>query len=46
MMDKAERNAVWHESVERFGTRLQSVVCMGGVRRTYPGGQQAPARQT
>lgn len=28
MMDKAERNAVWHESVERFGTRLQSVVCM------------------
>ena len=27
-MDKAERNAVWHESVERFGTRLQSVVCM------------------
>ena len=28
MMDKAERNAVWHESVDRFGTRLQSVVCM------------------
>ena len=28
MMDKTERNAVWHESVERFGTRLQSVVCM------------------
>lgn len=28
MMDKAERDAVWHESVERFGTRLQSVVCM------------------
>ena len=28
MIDKAERNAVWHESVERFGTRLQSVVCM------------------
>ena len=28
MMDKAERNAVWHESVECFGTRLQSVVCM------------------
>lgn len=28
MMDKAERSAVWHESVERFGTRLQSVVCM------------------
>ncbi|MCB4887348.1 hypothetical protein KZO96_05650 [Bifidobacterium pseudocatenulatum] len=27
-MDKAERDAVWHESVERFGTRLQSVVCM------------------
>lgn len=26
MMDKTERNAVWHESVERFGTRLQSVV--------------------
>lgn len=23
MMDKTERNAVWHESVERFGTRLQ-----------------------
>lgn len=28
MMDKTERNAVWHESVERFETRLQSVVCM------------------
>lgn len=28
MMDKTERNTVWHESVERFGTRLQSVVCM------------------
>lgn len=28
MMDKAERDAVWHESVEHFGTRLQSVVCM------------------
>lgn len=28
MMDKAERSAVWHESVERFGARLQSVVCM------------------
>lgn len=28
MMDKAERDAIWHESVERFGTRLQSVVCM------------------
>lgn len=28
MMDKTERNAVWHESVERLGTRLQSVVCM------------------
>lgn len=28
MMDKTERNAVWHESVERFGTRLQSVVYM------------------
>lgn len=28
MMDKAERDAVWHESVERFGARLQSVVCM------------------
>lgn len=28
MMDKAERNAVWRESVERFGMRLQSVVCM------------------
>lgn len=28
MMDKTERSAVWHESVERFGTRLQSVVCM------------------
>lgn len=28
MMDKAERDAVWHESVERFGTRLQSVACM------------------
>lgn len=28
MMDKAERDAVWHESVERFETRLQSVVCM------------------
>lgn len=28
MMDKAERNAIWRESVERFGTRLQSVVCM------------------
>lgn len=28
MMDKTERNAVWHESVERFGTRLRSVVCM------------------
>lgn len=27
MMDKAERDAVWHESVERLGTRLQSVVC-------------------
>ena len=28
MMDKAERNAVWRESVERFGMRLQSIVCM------------------
>lgn len=28
MMDKSERNAVWHESVERFGTHLQSVVYM------------------
>lgn len=28
MMDKTERSAVWHESVERFGARLQSVVCM------------------
>lgn len=25
MMGKTERNAVWHESVERFGTRLQSI---------------------
>lgn len=28
MMDKTERNTVWHESVERFGRATQSVVCM------------------
>lgn len=27
-MDKNEKNAIWHESVERFSKQNQSIVCM------------------
>ena len=28
MMDKAEKQRIWNESIERLGVRTQSVVCM------------------
>lgn len=44
-MDKSEKNAIWHESIEKFSKQNQSIVCMEECAELIQAVSKAVARQ-